>query len=117
MPLSGPQTTTFFTEDAQMAIPAATVAALALEGITTVNDLEEITPEEIEKIAENFRSPGQGQDPIVFGAKSEKTFDGSIPHGVLLQLYRPTDHSRNDEVESYWQELRDSVESSPATEG
>ena len=69
MPLSNAQTTTFFTHASQMAIPAATVAALNNEGINTVDDLEQILPEDIERISKIFRS----QDPIVvFSVTSQK---------------------------------------------
>ena len=69
MPLSNAQTTTFFTHASQMAIPAATVVALNNEGINTVDDLEQILPEDIERISKIFRS----QDPVVvFGVTSQK---------------------------------------------
>jgi hypothetical protein len=60
------QTTAFFTEDAQMAIPAATVAQLANEGINNIDDLSEFDKDSIEQIAKNMRSPPAGQNAFVF---------------------------------------------------
>ena len=51
----------FFRDEGQMGIPLDTVAALSNEGINTVDDLEQIYPEDIERISKIFRS----QDPAV----------------------------------------------------
>ena len=61
MPLSNAQTSAFFRDEGQMGIPLDTVAALSNEGINTVDDLEQIYPEDIERISKIFRS----QDPAV----------------------------------------------------
>ena len=63
------QTTAFFTAADQMAIPAATVAKLADEGISSVSDLADVDKDMIVAIAKQFR---QSNPPIVLGAKSVK---------------------------------------------
>ena len=67
MPLTPLQTTQFFTQGTQMAIPAATMAAINNEGIVNVEDLEGIEKDDIETMAKNFRSPPAGQPVVVFG--------------------------------------------------
>ena len=57
MVLTNNQTLAFFTEDTQMAIPAATVAQLATEGIVTVDDLAEFDSEGLKTIVDNLRRP------------------------------------------------------------
>ena len=86
MPLTNAQTVAFFTNGAQMGIPANTFAQLENEGITTPNDLIDFDDTALKQLAENLRRPG-GQVPIdpadpaagmvntppfVFGAKSQK---------------------------------------------
>ena len=77
------QTTNFFENADQMAIPNRTVLQLATEGITMVEDLSEFDPEDFAQIADNLRkppsipdiaNPGQlvRQEPFVLGAKSLK---------------------------------------------
>ena len=77
------QTTAFFTDNDQMGIPAATVAQLAQEGITTVADLEEFDDTEFDQIIRNLRNPPRipdpanpgvliAQGPFVLSAKSLK---------------------------------------------
>jgi hypothetical protein len=66
MVLTANQIASFFTDDAQMAIPAATVAQLANEGIANINDLSEFDKDSIEQIAKNMRSPPAGQNAFVF---------------------------------------------------
>jgi hypothetical protein len=79
------QTTAFFEEAAQMAIPHETRVQLATEGIDTVDDLGEFDEDNLKQIADNLRRPS-GRVPIdpindpngatmatpafVFGAKS-----------------------------------------------
>ena len=59
----------FFKGPHGMAIPDATLPALANEGITTVFDLSEFDSDDIEAIASNFR---KARPAIIFGAKSLK---------------------------------------------
>jgi hypothetical protein len=49
MVLTAAQTTSFFTNAVQMAIPAATVVQLGIEGIATVDDLSEFDKEDIDR--------------------------------------------------------------------
>lgn len=65
------QTTSFFRDDTQMHIPEATVAALAIEGISNVQDLEEFESDDFKQLVSNLRSP-TGDGPYVLGAKSLK---------------------------------------------
>jgi hypothetical protein len=65
------QTAAFFRDDTQMHIPEATVVALAVEGITTVQDLEEFESDDFKQLVSNLRSP-TGDGPFVLGAKSLK---------------------------------------------
>ena len=82
------ETTTFFTGATQLAIPAATLPGLVLEGIEEVLDLEEFEDDDFDTIMMNLRKPtgtrpdpthtGRGAArlipvlPFVFGAKSLK---------------------------------------------
>ena len=76
MVLTQGQTTAFFENAAQMAIPNATVNELANEGIDTVEDLAEFDNDTINQIASNLRrpavAPAAGGHHFVFGAKSQK---------------------------------------------
>ena len=90
MVFTAAQTTAFFTQPVQLAIPAATLPGLALEGISSVGDLEEFDDDDFDTIMSNLRKPtgmvpnpmaGAGangipamvpQPPFVFGAKSLK---------------------------------------------
>ena len=76
MVLTAAQTTAFFENAAQMAIPNATVLELANEGINTVDNLAEFDKETIDQIASNLRrpavAPAAGGHHFVFGAKSQK---------------------------------------------
>ena len=71
MVLTAAQTTTFFENAAQMAIPNATVLQLVAEGIDLVNDLSEFDKDTISQIASNLRRPAAGNH-YVFGAESQK---------------------------------------------
>ena len=52
------QTTSFFENENQMAIPHATAFQLSQEGIVSVSDLVDFDKESIKQIAENLRRPG-----------------------------------------------------------
>ena len=58
MVLTNAQTTAFFENADQMAIPRATVLRLAQEGITSADDLLEFDKSSINQIADNLRRPG-----------------------------------------------------------
>lgn len=85
MVLTTAQTTAFFENDAQMALPNATVVQLQQEGISTVDDLTDFDKDSLEQVAESCRRPGGRivnpdtnapagstipTPPFVFGAKS-----------------------------------------------
>jgi hypothetical protein len=71
MVLTAAQTTAFFENADQMAIPNATVLQLVAEGIDSVDDLSEFDKDTISQIASNLRRPAAGNH-FVFGAKSQK---------------------------------------------
>ena len=84
MVLTNAQTTAFFENASQMAIPHATVLKLNNEGIETPMDLSEFDKTSICQIADNLRRPGGRvtdpddpdltipTPPFVFGAKSQQ---------------------------------------------
>ena len=72
MVLTAAQTTAFFEDAAQMAIPHATVVQLQTEGITTVDDLEDFDEDDIDQVSSNLRRPPGGAGAFTFGAKSQK---------------------------------------------
>eukprot|EP00957_Ditylum_brightwellii_P016209 1219457-Ditylum_brightwellii.AAC.1 len=73
MVLTNVQTTAFFGDNDQMAIPHNTVIHLVNKGILTVDDLEEFQKTDIEQIAANLRRPiVPGAPLLVLGAKSVK---------------------------------------------
>ena len=84
MVLTTTQTAAFFEDDTQMAIPRATAAQMALEGITTGSDLTDFDEKSLQWIASNLRRSGSriadptpgapsgstiSTPPFVFGAK------------------------------------------------
>ena len=71
MVFTAAQTTAFFEDENQMAIPHATMEQLVNEGISAVADLSEFDKESIKAIAYNLRWPLAG-NPFVFGAKSQR---------------------------------------------
>ena len=87
MVLTNAQTSAFFQNATQMAIPVATVLQLQQEGIISVDDLAEFDKTSISQIADNLRRPGGRipdptpgappgatipTPPFVFGAKSQQ---------------------------------------------
>ena len=72
MVLTAAQTTAFFENPGQMAIPQATRAQLVVEGITWVDDLINFDKDLLDQVANNLWRPGGGADPFIFGAKSHK---------------------------------------------
>jgi hypothetical protein len=87
MPLTVAQTTAFFEDAAQMAIPNAMAVQLQEEGIDTVDSLTEFDADTIERIAAKLRrpagrivdpNPGAAEGatiatpPFVFGAKTQQ---------------------------------------------
>ena len=86
MVLTNNQTTSFFEDANQMALPGATRIQLQVEGINLVDDLAEFDKETIDQIATNLRNPGGRvpnpdpnagigatipTPPFVFGARSK----------------------------------------------
>lgn len=85
MPLTAIQTTAFFEDAAQMAIPNATVIQLQQEGISSVSDLADVDEETMKQIVNNLKKPGGTipnphggppahipTPPFILGAKSFK---------------------------------------------
>ena len=58
MVLSGAQTTDFFDEKGQMAIPHATVIPIHHKRIDHVNDLADFEKDTLNQVANNLRRPG-----------------------------------------------------------
>ena len=92
MVLTVAQTTAFFENANQMAIPHATVMQLHNEGITAVDDLAEFDSDSLAQIASNIRRPGGRipdptpsappgatipTPPFVFGAKSQMRLEAA----------------------------------------
>ena len=86
MVLTANQTTAFFENADQMALPRATVLHLQTEGILAVADLSDFDKDTLTQIAENLRRPGGRvpdpsplaavgatipTPPFIFGAKSQ----------------------------------------------
>ena len=69
MPITAAQTTAFFTNPDEMAIPAATIESLGNEGIETVDNLAKVDKDMVVAMAKQFR---QEQPPVILGAKSSK---------------------------------------------
>ena len=84
MVLTNAQTTAFFENTTQMAIPHAIVAKIQQEGIDTASDLTKFDKISISQIADNLRRPGGRvvdpndaastitTPPFIFGAKSQQ---------------------------------------------
>eukprot|EP00957_Ditylum_brightwellii_P118323 9024529-Ditylum_brightwellii.AAC.1 len=71
--LTNAQTTAFFEDNDQMAIPHNTVIHLVIKGILTVDDLEDFQKTDIKQIAANLRRPIVPRALLlVLGAKSVK---------------------------------------------
>ena len=86
MVITAAQTTAFFSEPGQMALPAATRITVAQEGLEDLADLVEFDKRSLKQITDNLRHPGgrvPDPDPnaaagttittpaFVFGAKSQ----------------------------------------------
>ena len=99
MVLTNAQTTAFFDDADQMAIPAATRAQMVNDGAQAVEDLVEFNKEALKQVASNLRRPGgrvsdpnPGADPgatiptpsFVFGAKSQLRLSAAAD---LLRYY------------------------------
>lgn len=81
------QQTQFFQDPAQMNIPAATRLQLIQEGITFVNDLAELTEDNLKIISDNFCCPtGQVPDPNADLAQHAPVLLGSPPLPTIAQL-------------------------------
>ena len=81
MVLTAGQTTAFFENADQMGIPNATVVQLAVEGISTLDDLSEFSKDDINNLADSLRrmrvpaiadGPPVEQQRFVMGARSQK---------------------------------------------
>uniref|UniRef100_A0A6U5HN96 Uncharacterized protein n=1 Tax=Corethron hystrix TaxID=216773 RepID=A0A6U5HN96_9STRA len=68
------QTETFFQKATQMAIPSIIVTQIAIEGIATVNNLEDFGKDELDQVVSNLQHPPGGVVALTFGAKSQKRF-------------------------------------------
>ena len=60
MVFTATQTTAFFTELSQMALPRATRVAIAEEGLTDIDDLVEFDSDSMKQVTDNLRRPGCG---------------------------------------------------------
>ena len=90
MVLNNNQITAFFQDNDQMAIPAATFAQLAIEGIATVSDLADFDEDSLKLLSDNLRRPGGmipdpanaanmiPARPFTFGAKSQTRLKGAM---------------------------------------
>ena len=100
MVFTAAQTTAFFENANQMALPRATVVQLANDGIVTVEDLAEFDKSSLTQIADNLRRPcGRIPDPtpgaaagasiptppFVFDAKSQTCLEVA---GNLICFYQ-----------------------------
>jgi hypothetical protein len=104
MVFTNAQTTAFFTDPAQMALPDETYDQLAAEGITTVDDLSEFVDDDIKQITENLRRPAgrvpidpanlalgtMPHPPFVLGAKSLNCLKAA---GDIIRYYDTTDRA------------------------
>ena len=86
MVLTAGQRTTFFTDEAQLGIPAATLAQMAQEGISSEEDLVDFDDTSLKQVAENLRRPPGGGNPFVFGARSQTR----LAHACDLMRYYHT---------------------------
>ena len=73
MVLTAAQTTSFFTDDAQLGIPPATFTQMNAEGIEFADDLVDFDKDALKQLADNLRRPGGAVAvaAFVFGAKSQ----------------------------------------------
>ena len=83
MVLTAAQTTSFFENANQMAIPHATVMELRNEEINTMDDLEEFDKDQLDQVAQNLRRPAHGGAAFTLGAKSQKR----LVTGNLVKYY------------------------------
>ena len=70
MVFTAAQTTSFFENANQMAIPHACVVQLSIEGINEVDDLRDFDKDNLNQVANNLRRPPGGAAAFPFGAKS-----------------------------------------------
>ena len=87
MVVTATQTTAFFTEPLQMALPANTRLAIAQEGLEDLNDLIEFDEKSLKQITENLRLPGgRVPDPDPNAAVGATILTPSFVFGSKRQL-------------------------------
>ena len=87
MVITAAQTTAFFTEPAQMALPAATHVAIAQEGLEDLADLVKFYERSLKKITENLRRPGgRVPDPDPNAAAGATILTSAFVFGANSQL-------------------------------
>ena len=102
MPWTNAQINAFFTNNAQMGIPAQTVNAMAKEGLANVDDLAKFGKDEFKAMVETFCNPllipdpanAQNlicQNPFQLGARSLKRLKVAIQ---AVQYYQATSRTR-----------------------
>ena len=74
MVLTNAQITAFFTQNAQIALDAATFNQFAVKGIQTIDDLLDFDMDSLDQVANNLRRPAGGVGPFTFGVKSKDVF-------------------------------------------
>ena len=84
MVFTAAQTSAFFEDPDQMAIPHATVIQLSTEGIDNVDDLGDFDKDNLNQVATILRRPPGGVVTFTFGAKSQKTL---LAASNLVRLY------------------------------
>ena len=105
MVLTAAQTTVFFENADQMAIPNATVLQLVAEGINTVDDLSEFDKDTIQQIASNLRRP------LRFWGQVTKEVDSCLRHCPILRNHWSNPYRCKPNVEHSDKEFRDPMES------
>jgi len=132
MVLTGPQTTAFYTDAAQMALSARTRGYLQGEGITSVDDLAEFTEKDCWKqILENCKYPPRIPDPANPGAMiqqesfriSAKSIMRLKVAAIAVEYYAATDrpltagavvwNSRLKNFQTQWKAIMDLKEKDP----
>ena len=87
MVVTATQTTDFFTEPGQMALPENNCLAIAQEGQEDLDDLVEFDEKRLKQITKNLRRPGwRAPDPDTNAAVDATILTSSFVFGAKSQL-------------------------------
>ena len=84
MVFTAAQATTVFTDPNYIGLSDETRVRLREEGVTSVESIGNFLPEDVKELAQTMRRPGGNNQPIPFGALTQKKFNDTAE---LIRFY------------------------------